>query len=354
MDAIAAALTGKPGTDPRGFPPRLLEGDTRRVPPHRQGSVPLACFALVAMAIFTVSSFAQPSPSLQIELLATQQIRLSWPVAFSDFVVEFVDDLAPGANWAELGVTPTTIGGLLVITRDPLNAHRFYRLHGLGGADPDNDGIPSDVELQLGLDPRKADTDGDGIPDGEEDFDGDGLTNRWEVAHGYNPKLVDSDSNGVPDRLEDPDNDGLVNLDEAKAGTDPAKADSDGDGWDDNGEVAEGTDPTSPTSQPKITVVTAEASFLNAVPETPPPGTTIVSVTAAASYLNALAEAPPAGTIATSISAPASYLNSVAESLPSGTTIVSVSAPASYVNAVAELVTGPVFGFSPVVSYKNQ
>jgi hypothetical protein len=43
----------------------------------------------------------------------------------------------------------------------------------------------------------------------------------------------------------------------------------------------------------------------------------------------------------------------VAESLPSGTTIVSMSAPASYVNAVPEVVAGPVFGFSPVVSYKN-
>ena len=36
--------------------------------------------------------------------------------------------------------------------------------------DPDSDGLPTSYELRVvGTDPRRADTDGDGIPDGAED-----------------------------------------------------------------------------------------------------------------------------------------------------------------------------------------
>ena len=49
--------------------------------------------------------------------------------------------------------------------------------NGAGGAraaDADNDGVPNRREQALGLNPRKPDSDGDGIPDGEDDANGDG------------------------------------------------------------------------------------------------------------------------------------------------------------------------------------
>ena len=43
--------------------------------------------------------------------------------------------------------------------------------------DTDGDGVPDDWEIELGLNPNKADSNNNGIPDGMEDFDNDGLRN---------------------------------------------------------------------------------------------------------------------------------------------------------------------------------
>ncbi|MEZ5432020.1 MAG: hypothetical protein R3F31_12780 [Verrucomicrobiales bacterium] len=51
----------------------------------------------------------------------------------------------------------------------------------------DADGLPSLLEYQLLLNPRSADSDEDGLPDGEEDSDGDGFGNLAEVAAGTLP-----------------------------------------------------------------------------------------------------------------------------------------------------------------------
>lgn len=64
--------------------------------------------------------------------------------------------------------------------------------------DPDFDGLHTQLELQFGSDPRKYDTDDDGLNDYEEvmiygtdprnpDTDGDGFTDGQEVESGYNP-----------------------------------------------------------------------------------------------------------------------------------------------------------------------
>src|SRR5439155_13694162 len=58
------------------------------------------------------------------------------------------------------------------------------------------------IEKKQGLDQTKADTDGDGIPDGDEDFDGDGLKNRQEIARGTDPRSADTDSDGFDDPTE--------------------------------------------------------------------------------------------------------------------------------------------------------
>ena len=59
-------------------------------------------------------------------------------------------------------------------------------LGGGGGSrnDSDGDGLADRKEGRLGQDPRNPDTDGDGIPDGQDDADGDGLPDGQQGAGG--------------------------------------------------------------------------------------------------------------------------------------------------------------------------
>src|ERR1039457_1909317 len=57
--------------------------------------------------------------------------------------------------------------------------------------DPDRDGLTNLQEYQLGTDPTKADTDGDGLSDGDE-------VNKYHT----NPLLADTDGDGIPDGIE--------------------------------------------------------------------------------------------------------------------------------------------------------
>jgi len=65
--------------------------------------------------------------------------------------------------------------------------------------DHDGDGLNALYEYWSRTNPRKSDTDSDGIPDGDEDFDGDGIPNRIEQMMGSRPDLVDTDDDGTTD-----------------------------------------------------------------------------------------------------------------------------------------------------------
>jgi uncharacterized protein YegL len=150
----------------------------------------------------------------------------------------------------------------------------FSSVFGDDGTDSDFDGLTDCQEINgvyvtaLGkvvtTDPKKPDTDGDGILDGAEtgipvkaavgaknpwvapgysdpssgkaDSDGDGITDPQEFAAGTNPLARDTDGDGISD------------FDEMTIhGTNPLLADTDGDGLDDRAEIArasEGFDPT--------------------------------------------------------------------------------------------------------------
>lgn len=125
--------------------------------------------------------------------------------------------------------------------------------------------------------PLLADTDGDGLTDGQEinsyktdptnpDTDGDGYSDKVEVQNGADPlnaadpKFTDKDGDGLTDELEifvyftdpnraDTDGDGLTDGDEVHIyGTDPTNPDTDGDGVNDGTEVnVTHTDPTVPS-----------------------------------------------------------------------------------------------------------
>ncbi|RBP45357.1 hypothetical protein DES53_103355 [Roseimicrobium gellanilyticum] len=97
----------------------------------------------------------------------------------------------------------------------------LYVRHDDAAADADEDGLSNIEEYELATNPVIADTDEDGMSDGQEDNDGDGLTNGEEFQHGTDPYLADSDGDGVSDSQEveegsDPtdaqSNNGLVRL----------------------------------------------------------------------------------------------------------------------------------------------
>lgn len=127
--------------------------------------------------------------------------------------------------------------------------------------DTDADGLTNDEEAKLGTDPLKADTDGDGISDGDEvkkyhtnplspDTDKDRITDYDEIfVYNTDPLNADMDGDGLKEGDEiytyrtdpknpDTDGDGISDGDEViKYATNPTKADSDHDGLDDYAEV---------------------------------------------------------------------------------------------------------------------
>jgi thrombospondin type 3 repeat protein len=148
----------------------------------------------------------------------------------------------------------------------------------LAPVDTDGDGIPdyhdtdSDNDGILDLYETAADFDNDGIPNFRDtDSDGDCIPDSVE-ARGNPP--VDSDGDTRPDFLDrDSDNDGVLDRMEDKncngtvdtGETNPINGDTDGDGVSDLVEVAAGTDPTDPASNPQ-----ANGDFVFVEPYTMP------------------------------------------------------------------------------------
>jgi hypothetical protein len=123
-------------------------------------------------------------------------------------------------------------------------------------ADEDNDGLRNIREYEEGTDPNDADTDDDGMPDGweytyrnggtnpliadaDEDPDNDGLTNLEEYNASTRPDRADTDGDGLTDGQEV-----LI------YNTDPNDSDSDNDGFSDGAEIQAGTDPNDALSNP--------------------------------------------------------------------------------------------------------
>jgi hypothetical protein len=151
-------------------------------------------------------------------------------------------------------------------TRDPDNdgltnyQEIIIRLTNPNLADSDNDGVNDGQEVTDTTNPLIADTDGDGITDGEEktrttnplvvDTDGDGLGDLQEITISQtNPLLSDTNGNGINDALEDTDNDGILNGREInQLRTNPLLVDTNANGLSDTYELLfqGNTDPFTP------------------------------------------------------------------------------------------------------------
>lgn len=141
---------------------------------------------------------------------------------------------------ADAGATAQDV----VAARDVVNARCA------ADVDTDQDGIDNATECRIGTDPTRADTDGDGISDGDElrypracvaenpgdqrrpvvacMGDGAGVCQTGEICSGLSPISRDTDMDGVDDRGEDIDANGVIDADRGE--TDPRLQDTDGDG----------------------------------------------------------------------------------------------------------------------------
>ncbi len=169
----------------------------------------------------------------------------TYVAAYIGAVVEFGDLGTPGATPLVDEATPSAPRAGTVLGSTPASA-----TPGTPGTppvdavgDPDGDGLTNAQEAELGTNPNLADSDDDGINDGEEvdtygtnplnlDTDGDQFYDGGEVIRGTDLLETDSDGDGLTDGNE-----------EYTTGTDPVESDSDGDGVDDGQEIDDGTDP---------------------------------------------------------------------------------------------------------------
>jgi serine/threonine protein kinase len=131
--------------------------------------------------------------------------------------------------------------------------------------DDDNDGLTGDREIVIGSDPFDADSDTDGLLDGEE-----------VNTYGTDPLLLDTDGDGLIDGVE-----------VEQHQTDPTLADTDLDGISDGVEVATGTDPlqfnASATAVPQTTPADEHGEAHDPNTPTVVPPTALPPVTAAPS-----------------------------------------------------------------------
>ena len=128
----------------------------------------------------------------------------------------------------------------------------------VSNADTDGDGWSDEYEINLGSDPKSAES----MPNSLDDPDQDGLTTIQELNAGTDPTDPDTDDDYLSDGQEvlnqnsnplswDTDSDGLSDFEEVVNGTDPGQPDTDGDGWLDRAETEAGSDPLNGSSSPK-------------------------------------------------------------------------------------------------------
>jgi len=181
--------------------------------------------------------------SLQGDVLVSR-IVTEEPLVFADQTTDAINWAAPQFILPVHTGTQLTDGQVIQIRiqpsdsqNTPLSVGNFLQLTVLqADGDFDNDGLPNGLEFSLpGLHPANADSDNDGLLDGDEDQDNDGLRNSEELAAGT---LLDN---------ADSDGDGLSDFEEVQIyGSNPLLVDSDGDGIPDYVEVASDTNPADP------------------------------------------------------------------------------------------------------------
>jgi alpha-tubulin suppressor-like RCC1 family protein len=147
----------------------------------------------------TSSRLGFPAPSNSIDVLTPRAADTPFQaLVFSSSGANWMLGAIDGAVWALTGSAP--VAGITLADQSWLTG------------DWDDDGLPTWHEYLLLLDPLNADTNGDGLRDGDDvsnggaaadpDLDDDGIANWRELAAGTNPLNPDSDGDAVPDGID--------------------------------------------------------------------------------------------------------------------------------------------------------
>ena len=195
-----------------------------------------------------------------------QQIQLAATATLPDFSTKDVTDPSQGTFWMssnsaiasvdENGLVTAHARGKALIQARNEGVLAAIAIDVTFADDADGDGIPDAYEEANDLDPNDP-------TDANTDADGDGLTALDEYELGIDPNIADSDGDGLLDGEEtatlgtnplraDSDGDGLLDGDEIRLGSDALLVDTDGDGLLDGVEVELGLDAL--TADPTTTV----------------------------------------------------------------------------------------------------
>ena len=130
----------------------------------------VARFCLPALLLAGPAAFAQTNVQIQQFSLPSGQVRLvvGHPLAGSTNFTLQASALTNAWSAVPGGtVRALALGQIELTAPRPTNSARFFRVLSLVDPnDTDADGLPGSVEILLGTNPTRTDTDGDGYSDG--------------------------------------------------------------------------------------------------------------------------------------------------------------------------------------------
>ncbi len=197
--------------------PHIILGNVSAVPQSIRITAPAARLTEPGQGTqLTVSAIYQGGTTVDITAASTGTLyRVSNPAI---------------ANVSASGLVAAVGSGSAIVQALNEGAQGIFAVSVVLTTDSDNDGIPDDAELRLGLNPRDR-------TDALLDPDQDGLTNLQEFQPGTNINSPDTDTDGLTDGQE-----------VLRYGTNAILADTDGDLVPDGVEVQTGSEPLSAAS----------------------------------------------------------------------------------------------------------
>ena len=175
----------------------------------------------------------QPGETVQFGVTATYTDGTTKSISAASNDTQYLISNPVLASITADGLVTARASGTVIVQAVNEGTQGLLQLNIALSADSDGDGIPDDVEQRFGLDPNNP-------VDALDDPDHDGLTNLQEYQHGTELTTADTDGDGLLDGDEINGTSGFF--------TNPLLADTDADGIPDNVEVASGSDPTNAAS----------------------------------------------------------------------------------------------------------